>query len=287
MQPESRNLEIGIRIHALIWKPSLEIEETKTPFILIHGLSSNARTWEIVGNHLAEAGHPAAAIDLRGHGLSDKPESDYGFQSVTHDLKLIKNELGWEKPIMAGQSWGGNVLLEYAANYPGSAAGYVFVDGGFLNLRERGPWEETRVELRPPDLIGTPRSSVANMIRKSNPGWSEEGIEATLGNFETFPDQTVRPWLTLERHMEILRSMYDQDPPGLFSRVDEPVLICAADDGGDRMDFKQAQVQIAVDGLKDVELIWFNECKHDIHVDKPDQLAGTLLDFEKKLTRID
>ena len=56
-------------------------EGDATPFLLVHGLASTARTWELVMPLLADAGHPVAAIDQRGHGLSDKPDDDYGLDA--------------------------------------------------------------------------------------------------------------------------------------------------------------------------------------------------------------
>jgi len=148
-----------------------------------------------------------------------------------------------------------------------------------LNLSERGPWEQSAVELRPPNLTGTPCSQIADRIRQMNPGWLDEGIESTLGNFEILPDLTVRPWLTLERHMMILRAMFEQDPLALYPRVEEPVLICAADDGNDRMPFKRSHVKAAEDNLNNAEVIWFPDCVHDIHVDQPEKLATAILAF--------
>lgn len=280
---EARYLNIGIKIHIRLWTPNTVPESWKKPFLLLHGLSSNARTWDQVAARLAMAGHPVGAIDQRGHGLSGKPDNGYEFDSITQDLQQVIEKLGWRQPILAGQSWGGNVLLDFAARFPGLAAGYVFVDGGYLDLKKRGPWEKSAVELKPPDLIGSHRSEITNRIRQMHPDWSEDGIEATMSNFETLQDQTVRPWLTLERHMRILRAMYDQEPENLFSQVQEPVLVCAADDGSEKMDFKKDQVEVALKALKFAELTWFPNSQHDIHIDRPIQLAASMLDFHDNL----
>ena len=41
------------------------------PFVLVHGLASNARLWDGVAEHLHASGHTVIAIDQRGHGRSD------------------------------------------------------------------------------------------------------------------------------------------------------------------------------------------------------------------------
>ncbi|MEJ2447997.1 MAG: alpha/beta hydrolase [Anaerolineales bacterium] len=280
MNAEEVYLDIGIKIHLRQWLPKHHPDSHLRSYLLLHGLSSNARTWDQVAERLCTAGHQVAAIDQRGHGLSEKPDSGYDFATVTRDLQQVIQQLAWDDPVLVGQSWGGNVLLEHAARYPGTAREYIFVDGGFLNLGDRGSWEQIKVELRPPDLAGMPLKLITEHIRSAHPDWSEEGIQGTLGNFEVLPDQTVKPWLTLEHHLEILKAMYDQDPPALYPKIKEPILICAADDGGARMPVKREQVKAAADGLKKAEVIWFPNAAHDIHVDQPEQLTKAILAFQ-------
>ncbi len=56
------------------------------PFLLVHGLASNARMWDGVGEELARLGHPSVAIDQRGHGRASKPDDGYDFGTLTNDL---------------------------------------------------------------------------------------------------------------------------------------------------------------------------------------------------------
>ena len=101
------------------------------PFVLVHGLASNAQTWDGVAHGLASAGHHVVAFDQRGHGLSDKPDSSYGFEEVTSDLRAVVSSLGVQQPIVAGQSWGGNVVMHFAAHHPGVAAGSCWLTVAF------------------------------------------------------------------------------------------------------------------------------------------------------------
>lgn len=280
MNAEDIYLDIGIKIHLRQWFPDPNLDSHPQSYLLLHGLSSNARTWDLVADRLSTLGHQVTAIDQRGHGLSDKPDSGYDFATITGDLQSIIQQLAWDDPVLIGQSWGGNVLLEHAARYPGTVRGYIFVDGGFLNLGERGLWDQIKVELRPPDLAGMPLKLITEHTRKAHPNWSEDGIQGTLGNFEILPDQTVKPWLALDHHMEILKAMYEQDPPTLYPKVKEPVLICAADDGGAHMPVKREQVKAAAAGLEKAEVIWFPNSVHDIHVDQPEQLTEAILAFQ-------
>jgi pimeloyl-ACP methyl ester carboxylesterase len=271
----------NLRLSVLHWPGE------RTPFVLLHGLASNALTWAAVARDLQGAGHAVYAVDQRGHGHSDKPDDGYDFATVSDDLVLLCDHLALASPIVAGQSWGGNVVLEFGARHPGRAAGLVMVDGGFLDLQSRRDvtWEQIADQLRPPLLAGTPRDVMQQRMTAWHADWSEEGIEATLGNFETLPDGTVRPWLTIDRHMRILRSLWDQRPPQLYVQVDAPVLIAAADDDGNPewMAVKHRQVAAAASLLPNAEVHWFADTAHDIHVHRPQALADLMLDWSERL----
>jgi len=153
IQPKKPPTELTL--HVREW--CVDAESAQPPFVLVHGLSSNAHTWDGVARRLAEAGHRVVAVDQRGHGLSDKPDGDYDFDTVTDDLALLIDALGLDQPIVVGQSWGGNVMLALGARYPKLARGLGFIDGGTIDLQARpdGEWEQIKERLRPPKLAGT------------------------------------------------------------------------------------------------------------------------------------
>ena len=273
------DLETGVRLHTRQWAGD------KRPFLLVHGLGSNCLTWEAVAQRLAAAGHAVVTVDQRGHGLSDKPESGYDFATMAGDLAALIRRLGLERPVVAGQSWGGNVVLAFGVHYPGLAHGLCFVDGGFLDFQSRSvngaapTWEETRERLKPPPLDGVRLEDLRTRIRAANPEWSEWGVEATLHNLEHLPDGTVRSRLPRPQHKIIVRALWEQRPPHLYAKVQEPVLICPADNGNaEWFGVKTKQVAAAEQGLARAEVHWFHETAHDIHVHRPDALAQLMLD---------
>jgi pimeloyl-ACP methyl ester carboxylesterase len=284
-QPNDRWVDLGgLRQHVREWLPVQPVK-SRPAFLLLHGLSSNAATWDLVAAQLANEGFWVFSVDQRGHGLSDKPDDGYDFETLASDVVELINLLQLKHVILAGQSWGGNVVLEVAARFPGLAEGVIFVDGGFLNLRQRGTWEEVSRELRPPDLSGTPLAVIEEQIGSMHPGWIPEGVALTLKNLEVLPDGTVRPWLTLKRHMIILQALFDQDVVNLFPRVSEPVLICAAADGSPWEERKQKQVAIAAESIIRAEVQWFDGAAHDIHVDRPKELAARIIRFVEGLSQ--
>ena len=249
-------------------------------FVLVHGLASNARLWDGVALDLAAAGHPVATVDLRGHGRSSKPDGPYDVTTVADDLAAVIAGLGLDRPLVAGQSWGGNVVLELAARHPAATRGIVCVDGGWLEPSRVFPdWEACRVALAPPRLVGRPVTEIEGYLRSTHRDWTEAGIRGTLANFEVRPDGTVAPWLTYERHIEILRGLWDHHPAERYAEIAVPVLLVPADGGEkDWTERKRHDVDAALAAIPNARARWFRG-DHDIHAQHPDELAEVMLEL--------
>ena len=62
--------------------------------------------------------HRCVAVDLRGHGDSDKPDEIYTMANHADDVAQLIRHLGLEKPVLVGQSMGGQVIISTAARHP-------------------------------------------------------------------------------------------------------------------------------------------------------------------------
>lgn len=251
--------------------------EGQTPYLLVHGLASNARLWDGVAERLVEAGHPCVTVDLRGHGRSSKPDGPYDVPVVADDLAALIEEMGLDRPLVAGQSWGGNVVLELAARRPDLVGGIACVDGGWLEPSRQFPdWEACRAALAPPHLVGRQASEIEAHIRSAHPDWPETGIQGTLANFEVRADGTVAPWLTFERHMAVLRGLWEHHPATRYPELAVPVLLMpVADRRPDRSERKRDAVRSAEATIPRVRVHWF-EGDHDIHAQRPAECAAVL-----------
>lgn len=218
------------------------------------------------------------AVDQRGHGLSDKPDDGYDMSTVADDLARLIEELraeGMGTPVVVGQSWGGNVVIELAHRRPDLVRGAVAVDGGFLELREHFPeWEQCASALRPPNLLGTPVAEFRRWIREAHPDWPESGIEATVNNMEVLADATIRPHLTLERHLSVLRGLWEHEPTRIYPEIDVPVLFVPAEGtGGVFAETKRRALDRATELLRRSRVEWFSPADHDLHAQFPERFA--------------
>ncbi len=263
----------GVELSTTVWAGG-----DRRPFLLVHGLASNRRTWQATGNRLHALGHPVAAVDLRGHGRSSQPDSGYDFETLGDDLLALIDALGLDRPVVAGQSTGGNLALDLAQRASGAVSGAVGVDGGVIELQEQWPvWEDCAAALRPPPLAGRAVAEIGEQLRRGHPDWSEEGVAATLANFEVLPDGTVRPWLTIDRHLALLRALWEHRPSQLFADLRAPLLLVLADSGDDWSERKrQAAARATAQGGACVRVHWFCPGDHDLHVQHPDDVAELL-----------
>jgi pimeloyl-ACP methyl ester carboxylesterase len=255
--------------------------------LLVHGLASNAGMWRGAARALAAFGHPTVALDLRGHGRSEKPNSGYKFATLSQDLDLVLTQLiaedgpRWRHPVLVGQSLGGNLALEFAASHPDRLAGVACVDGGFIELRRSFEgWEECARVLVPPDLECLTRADLEAMLRRASPDWPQEGIEGMLDCFYEDGCGWINPHLRRDRHMMLLRELWEHPPSRLYERVRVPVLLLPAEGGG-APPFareKHADVQLALERLPWPRVRWFAHADHDIHAQYPTELAQAIHD---------
>jgi len=113
----------GLRVH--YWE-----QGEGTPVVLIHGASGNLRDWTYgIAQRLA-AHHRVIAFDRPGFGYSDRPDLrgwDPAVQAQV--LQGATEQIGAEKPIVVGHSWGGAVAMAWALEHPRDTLGVIPVSG--------------------------------------------------------------------------------------------------------------------------------------------------------------
>lgn len=274
MRTEWLSVADGVELATDTWMPAAI---DAPPFLLVHGLASNARLWDGVAIELTAKGHPVVTVDLRGHGRSSKPDGPYDVVSVADDLATLIERLAIDRPVVAGQSWGGNVVLELAARRPELVRGIACMNGGWLEpSRWFADWDACRTALAPPRLAGRRLVEIEGYVRSAHPDWPEAGIRGTMANFEVRPDGTVAPWLTFDRHIAVLRGLWEHHPSERYPHLAVPVLLAPADGGDDDWTRrKRLDVETAAAMIPEARVRWFLG-DHDIHAQHPGELASVM-----------
>ena len=170
------------------------------------------REWDLTAPLLA-AQQRVVALELRGHGASDKPDHGYDFDAVAEDVMQSWSALGLHQLLLVGHSWGGNVALQCAVAYPNQVSGLVMVDGGFIEPSSipGWTWPRAEVELAPPEFGQVTLKQVTDRIRKGNlaPYMNPEIESILASNFYQTPEGFAKPNLSRENHMKIVRALWD------------------------------------------------------------------------------
>ena len=107
---------------------SYEICGAGPPVVLLHGWCCDRSFMTPLFVHFLAKHHSVVAVDLRGHGWSDKPGGSYSIEMFADDLGALCAELGLEKPILVGHSMGGMIVFELAVQHPALASAVVMID---------------------------------------------------------------------------------------------------------------------------------------------------------------
>jgi pimeloyl-ACP methyl ester carboxylesterase len=99
--------------------------------VLVHGVTSSSRTWWRVAPALAEWGFQVLAVDLRGHGASQRVSEELDLPDLAADLAVTVGAEGADQPVidlLVGHSLGALVASQLLAARPGLARRLVLED---------------------------------------------------------------------------------------------------------------------------------------------------------------
>ena len=185
--------------------------------MLVHGFGGDKNSWLFVQQPLAEH-HAVHALDLPGHGASDKEVGDGSLASLADTVVGFLDALGISRAHLVGHSLGGAVVAAVARSTPGrvasltllAPAGYT-ADADAEYLRGFAA-AATRRELKP--LVGrlfadpalVTRQLVDDLLRYKRLDGVDKALSALLGTLLDGDRQAI-------------------DTRGLLEGVDVPVTV--------------------------------------------------------------
>ncbi len=98
----------------------------EVPVVLIHGYGSRLEAFSEVQPAIS-VHRKTISIDLRGFGQSERPAGSYGPEAHADDVVALLDQLGIERAVLVGHSYGASVALRVAMRHPQRVAGLVLV----------------------------------------------------------------------------------------------------------------------------------------------------------------
>ena len=102
--------------------------EGNNTIVFIHGIGCDMRAWDHQVKDLCKD-YRLVFIDLPGHGLSDKPETEYTLDFYARSIKKVVDELHIDKATFVGHSLGTPICRQFYFNYPEKVSGLCDIDG--------------------------------------------------------------------------------------------------------------------------------------------------------------
>ncbi|MDQ5857708.1 MAG: alpha/beta hydrolase, partial [Acidobacteriota bacterium] len=154
--------------------------------VLVHGWSGDTSVWRFQVPELAKRAR-VIAIDLPGHGASDKPETAYTMDFFAAAVEAVMHDAGVDRAVLAGHSMGTPVIRQFYRLYPDKTLALVAVDGALQNLYS-GMLDPLIAQLREPGYKEVAAKFVSSMF--FNPG-TETVRDATLASTLATPQHVL------------------------------------------------------------------------------------------------
>lgn len=197
---------------------------SKSPLVLVHGVSDEGLCWTPVAASLS-ADYDVIMIDARGHGRSEAPESGYDLLTLANDLHGVILALRLNKPYILGHSMGAATALVMAALCPQVPQAILLEDPTpwWVSPRDsdfsQGAEAIRNWALR---LKSQTREQIITEGREQNPLWSEEELAPWADSKVRFSMNAINNLFNTNLTAGI---NWEEDLP----RISCPVLVLTAD----------------------------------------------------------
>lgn len=254
----------------------VEIHEGDGPYLLlVHGILSGRSQWRPNLAALATVSRPVV-VELRGHGRSPSPEdpSLYHPEAYVRAFETIREEIGADRWLVCGQSFGAALTLRYALDHPGRVIAQAFTN--------------STSALADPEWVRRTRETAPAMADAV-----EEGGLAAIERMPMHPRHATR--IPEDSHRALLEDAARLDPAGVartlrhavaessvLARIGEnrvpTLLVC-----GDRERRFAVHRELAERSMPHLEVVRTGG-GHAVNLETPEEFDRAVVDFFERET---
>jgi pimeloyl-ACP methyl ester carboxylesterase len=184
--------------------------------VLVHGMMSDHRAWHRVAAELRADGFRVVAVDLAGHGASPRSRRYSPRRWADDVIETLEDVLDDAPDLIVGHSLGALVASLVAERFAPRAA--IYVDPAFAFPRGiRGVAVKALFTLAP--------RPGAWVLRRLNPGWSEDDVALELATLRVWDKRTILGFVNTRP----LRSPRTLVAPSLVVLAERSLLIAPRD----------------------------------------------------------
>ena len=245
------------RIHYKNWGKG------KDALVLVHGWGCNLNHWRDQIPDFSKRNR-VIALDLPGHGESDKPQLAYTMDLFANAIDAVMRDAKVERAVVVGHSMGTPVARQFYRKYPQKTLGIVIVDGG----------------LRP---FGTKEMREQFMAMFRGPNWKEAGTQMfkqMSGTMAPADQERVMTSFTSTPQHVLVSAMESMNQDSLYGpdKMNVPVFAILA-----KSPFWQPDTEEFFRSLApDFEMQWMEGVSHFLMMEKPKQFNDAVIAFLNK-----
>lgn len=231
--------------------------------VLVHGWTCNLDNWRDQIPDLSKRNR-VIALDLPGHGQSDKPQIAYTMDLFANAIDAVMRDAKVERAVVVGHSMGTPVARQFYRKYPQKTLAIVIVDGGLRPFGTKEMRDGFVAMFRAPNYKQAGQQMLAQMMGKL-PADEQERVNTSFAN---------TPQHVMVSAMESMNKeeLYGPD------KINVPVFAVIA-----KSPFWPPDTEQFLRGLApDLELQWWDGVSHFLMMEKPKQFNDAVIAFLDK-----
>lgn len=248
----------GARLHYVSYGKGSEA------LVLIHGWTMNVDNWRDQIPDFAKRNR-VIAIDLPGHGQSDKPQLTYSMEYFARAVEAVMRAAKVKRAVLVGHSMGTPIARQFYRKYPEKTLAIVIVDGPLRPFGDQTMMDKFIAGFRAPNYQDTVSKMFDGMF---GPSLSPEGRERIKASLMNTPQHVI---------VSAMEGMAD---PSIWGedKVTVPVLAVMARNPFFGADIEQRYRSIA----PNMEFLLWDGVGHFIMMEKPKEFNEAVLAFLDK-----
>ncbi|MBI3109511.1 alpha/beta hydrolase [Candidatus Daviesbacteria bacterium] len=244
--------------------------------VFLHGFGGDLTAWQKERAYFTKLGISTIAMDLRGHGLSDRSENSdfYNLENFAKDVKVLLEKESVSNAVIIGHCFGGMVAIYFQAQFSKISKALILVDTSF----------------KPPFISphGVPQvflKHLFDLLIKVVPNIKLYG-RADFDQFIGTSDIDLKRILSdilhtsLKSYLLLCDQLIKLDSKQLLSKIDVPTLII---EGSEDSIFPPSIAEYLHQRIKKSELDLIKGANHIIVLNNPVELEESIEDFLRKI----
>lgn len=244
--------------------------------VFLHGFGGDLTAWDKEREYFTKLGISTIAMDLRGHGLSERSDKKdfYKLENFAKDLKVLIEKEKLKDLVIVGHCFGGIVSIYFQALYPEYSKGLILVDTSY----------------KPPFISQNPVGKTLlrctiNLITRLMPDFKDNGprnFDEFIGTKDLDFNRILSDILhtSLKSYLTICNNLIDLNATDLLDKITVPTLIV---EGENDTIFTPDVALYLKSRIKGAQLDLIPKANHIIVINNPRDLNLSIEAFINKL----